>query len=383
MSLWFDAHLDLAYLAVNGREMRAPLDRRAGPHPPAAVTLPSLREGGVRVALGTIFTEAVPNADGVKDRSQFVAGDAERAHAVGRAQLEVYLTWRDEGLIVIDVPRVLRSDAGVGDIRGGMGVSETRPLDLAGVLARAKTRAPLHLGILVENADPIRDPDELPWWVERGVCAIGLAWARPSRYAMGNAVPGDERTALTDLGRAMVRAMDALGVVHDVSHLSDRAMDELFGLTDRPVIASHSNCRGLLNDPENQRHLRDESIREIARRGGVIGLNLCRSFIAPQPYAKADPRPSIDQAVAHVERVCEIAGHRRAVGLGSDMDGGLSADDLPVGIDRPSDLPRLSRALAERGWSPDEVAGFEHANFGRFFGGAALVERRHPRVPVV
>lgn len=248
-----------------------------------------------------------------------------------------------------------------------MGVSETRPPDLAGLLARARTRAPLHLGVLVENADPIRTSDDLPWWVERGVCAIGLAWARPSRYAMGNATDIDERTGLTDLGRAMVRAMDAQGVVHDVSHLSDRAMDELLELTDRPVIASHSNCRELLNDPYNQRHLRDESIREIARRGGVIGLNLCRNFIAPQPYTKTDPRPTVGQAVAHIEHVCELAGHRRAVGLGSDMDGGLTASDLPEGIDRPSDLARLSEALAERGWSPDEVAGFEHANFARFF----------------
>jgi len=367
VALWFDAHLDLAYLAVNGREMRAPLDPAAAPHPPAAVTLPSLREGGIRVALGTVFTEAVDSAGDVKDRSQYAAGDAERAHAVGRAQLEVYLTWRDEGLVALDVPRVLRADPGIGDIRGGMGVSETRPLDLAGLLARAKPRAPLHLGVLVENADPIRSPDDLPWWVERGVCAVGLAWARPSRYAMGNAVSLRDKTGLTDLGRAMVRAMDALGVVHDVSHLSDRAMDELLELTDRPVMASHSNCRAILNDPSNQRHLRDESIREIARRGGVIGLNLCRNFIAPQPYAKPDPRPTIEQAIAHVEHVCAVAGNRRCVGLGSDLDGGLTANDLPAGIDRPSDLTKLKKALAERAWSPDDIAGFEHANFARFF----------------
>ena len=73
-------------------------------------------------------------------------------------------------------------------------------------------------------------------------------------------------------------AMDALGVVHDLSHLSDVSMDQLLELTDRPVIASHSNCRALLPG-DDMRHLRDESIREIARRGGVIGLNLCRNFI--------------------------------------------------------------------------------------------------------
>ncbi|HBS29869.1 MAG TPA: hypothetical protein DEB06_10580 [Phycisphaerales bacterium] len=370
VALWFDAHLDLAYLAVGGREMRAPLDPAMGPHAPASITLPSLREGGVRVALATVFTEAVANPGEVRERSQYPAGDAERANAVGRAQLEVYLTWRDEGLIAIDVPRVLRADPGLGEIRGGMGVAEVRAPALDSLLARARNRAPLHVGILMENADPIRTPDELPWWVERGVCAIGLCWARASRYASGNATPPDQERGLTDLGRAMSRTMDALGVVHDLSHLSDRATDDLLAFTDRPVIASHSNSRAVLNDPTNQRHLRDETVREIARRGGVIGLNLIRNFIAPQPYASADPRPSVERALDHVEHICAIAGHRRCVGLGSDMDGGISAHDLPAGIERPSGLALLSAALRSRGWSAEEVAGFEHANFARFFAGA-------------
>ncbi|MBL8747150.1 MAG: membrane dipeptidase [Phycisphaerae bacterium] len=365
--LFFDGHLDLAMLAVHGRNMHAPpAVTTAGTDPvPAAVTLPSLREGNVRFALATIFTEA--DGDGPEG---YPAGDAERAHRRGRAQLEVYETWRDEGRIAISLPKFLRHDPHVGHIRAGMGVAQLQPLSLEERLSRAKPGVALHVGILMENADPIRSPDELAWWKERGVMAVGLAWARPSRYAMGNMTPHDEPVGLTDLGREMVRTMDALGIVHDVSHLSDRAMDELLALTDRPVIASHSNCRALLNDPTNQRHLRDESIREIARRGGVIGLNLCRNFIAPQPYSKDDPRPTIEQTIAHVEHICGLVGHRNAVGLGSDLDGGFSADDLPEGINRPSDLARLTDALKDRAWSDDDRSRFAHENWAHFFGHA-------------
>lgn len=375
--LWFDAHLDLAYLAVSGRDMLAPLDPTAGPNPPAAITLSSLAEGNVRLALGTIFTEAMPpDHAGALQPEQYLQGDVERAARVGRAQMEVYLTWRDRGAVALDLRTLLRRDPGVGEIRGGMGVAEMRPLSMEQTLARASTRAPFHLGILIENADPVRSPEELPWWVERGVVAIGLTWARPGRYGAGNGTPMEQDTGITALGREMIRAMDDAGVVHDVSHLSDRTLHDLFEATNRPVMASHSNCRALLNAPDNQRHLTDEAIREIVRRGGVIGLNLCRFFIAPQPYSREDPRPSIEQTIAHVEHICELAGSRRNVGLGSDMDGGLSAHDLPEGIDRPADLARLLDALHNRGWSDAEIAGFTHRNFVEFFAARWSGERR-------
>ncbi len=372
---FFDAHLDLAYLAVSGRDMLAPLsgltEASAGPHAPASVTLPSLCEGGVRLALGTIFTEPVaqPKSGGALGPEQYVAGDVARAHAVGRAQMEVYLTWRDGGRVALDLRRLLRLDAGVGSVRGGMGVAETKPLSIEAVLTGAGEHAPLHLGILVENADPIRSPEELPWWKERGVVAVGLAWARASRYAAGNATPCAEDRGITGAGLALVDAMDDLGLVHDVSHLSDRALEDLLTRTSRPVMASHSNCRAIIGDETNQRHLRDEAIIEVARRGGVIGLNLCRNFIPPAPYTRTDPRPTIDQALAHIERICELTGSRAHVGLGSDMDGGFSALDLPARIDKPADLVRLTEALARRGWSDDEIAGFGHGNWVRFFGG--------------
>src|ERR1051326_6164386 len=318
MRRWFDAHLDLACLAVNGRDMTRGLSDCGGPWLPASLTFPSMTEGGVAACLGTIFTEL----DG-KDAEGYPAGDAEAAHAAGARQLEWYQRCERGGLIrTWQSGRVAEWHSGE---RGGAGVR------------------PIRLGILMECADPIREPSELGWWVERGVVAVGMAWARGSRYASGNSEPScSSGVGLTALGRALVPRLDELRIVHDVSHLSDRALDDLFAATPARMMASHSNCRVLL-DGKSQRHLTDEAIREIGRRGGMVGLNLVRNFIR-SGLNRDDPndRPTIDEAIAHVEHVCEVMGHRRGVGMGSDLDGGISANDLPAGINAPRDFEKLA-----------------------------------------
>ncbi|MFN0131733.1 MAG: dipeptidase [Phycisphaerales bacterium] len=334
---WFDAHLDLACLAENGRDLARPLAECVGPWPPASVCFPSLAAGGVRACLATVFTEA----DG-DDAVAYPMGDAQAAQTAGLRQLDWYDRWRAAGLI-----RPLLDDRGQPD-------SDS-----------------IRVGILVEGADPIPSPRDLAAWAARGVVAVGLTWARGSRYASGNAAPSCESgLGLTALGRDMVRAIDDLGLVHDVSHLSDRALDELFSLVRGRIVATHSNCRALVpnmpGEPRNDRHLHDDAIREIVRRGGVIGLNLFAPFLRPD--LAASERPTIDDAIDHVEHVCRIAGHRRAVGLGSDMDGGFSAARLPRGIDSPADLHKLADALVGRGWTQAEVDGFAWGNWARLMG---------------
>ncbi|MCA9303173.1 MAG: dipeptidase [Phycisphaerales bacterium] len=343
---WFDAHLDLAYLAEHGRDMHAGLDDCRGRYQPAAVTLPSLNEGKVTGCLGTVFTEGIDPNDPDAETGAFTYpfGDADAAYRAGMRQLLLYKSWFEAGVI------------------------DRMPM-------RGQTResngAPLRLGVLVECADPIADPDELDHWVEGGVVAIGMAWSNQSRYAGGNGTdhtkPGN---GLTDLGRALARRMDELGVVHDLSHLSQRATDELLGLTDRIVIASHSNSRVLMGDPDSrisQRHLSDATIAEICRRGGVIGFNLLGDFITPG--LKKPDRAKIGDCVRHIEHVCAIADSRACIGLGSDMDGGFGADGLPEGINSPSDLVILAEALRDAGWSDTDIAGFAHGNWERFWRG--------------
>ncbi|MFG0284041.1 MAG: dipeptidase [Phycisphaerales bacterium JB039] len=331
---WFDAHLDLAYLAEIGRDMHAhPADCR-GRLQPAAVTLPSLREGAVTACLGTIFTEAIGPDAPDEGPYAYRASDAEAARRAGLRQLKLYHAWRDAGAIELLARRSARQPA---------------------------ARAPLRVGILMECADPIISPDDLDEWVSAGVICIGMTWASGSRYAGGNATGG----GLTDLGRALAQRMDELGVVHDVSHLSQRALDDLLELTGATVVASHSNCRALL-DGVNERHLSDGAIREIARRGGVIGLNLCSAFLATGLWDRG--RATIDDCVRHIERICELAGDRRHIGLGSDMDGGFAADRLPVGVDRPRDLERLADALGACGWSESDLQELRWGAWAQFWG---------------
>lgn len=358
---WFDAHLDLGCLAELGRDMHAPLAECRGRQLPAAVTLPALRDGHVTAMLATIFTQPIPDptAPGAETANfAYPAGNADKAYVAGMRQLKLYQAWRDAGLLA-PLPR-----------RG----APSTPIALSTSPPTADPRSPIpspppiRTGILVEHADPISTPDELPLWVDGGVVAIGLAWSHASRYAAGNATPPDQDRGLTDLGKELVRRMDDLHVVHDASHLSDRALADLFAATDRPVIASHSNARALLGDnPAGtpQRHLADDHIREIARRGGVIGLNLYSPFLAAR--CKDTGRATLADALAHIEHICEVANSRRCIGLGSDMDGGFTADRNVQSVDCPAHLPRLAETLAHAGWPDDDIHAFAYRNWARFW----------------
>jgi len=320
---WIDGHLDLAYVALCGRDLSIPC-----PDPAAGcVSLPELREAGVGLALATVFTEP-----GVTDPSQLYgygsSEDLDGAELAGRRQLEIY--------------HRLEMERQVGIVRNRS--------DLGGRAGGPEPRVVL----LMEGADPIRSPDDAGRWFDGGVRAVGLAWAAGTRYAGGNRSPGP----LTPPGVELVRALDELGVIHDASHLADEAFEGLLATAGGPIVATHSNCRALAG--ASQRHLRDEQIAQIARRGGIVGLNLFGKFLVP------GGRAAISDCVAHVERVCGIMGHRRGVGLGSDMDGGFPPTELPAGLDHPRKLDALAEALRNAGWPDDDIEGFRHANWRRF-----------------
>jgi len=344
---WFDAHLDLAFLAETGRDMHAPLASCRGRFAPPAVTLPSLREGSVRACLATIFTEAIdPDDPGAETGPwTYPEGDADAAWRAGMRQLKLYHAWRDAALIEL-IPR-----------RGTSPPSDTPP-------TRPADTPPIRVAILMECADPIASPEDARRWAEAGVVAVSLTWRTQGRYAGGDACD----TGLTDAGRDLVRALTDLAVVLDVSHLSQRACDELLSLTDAAVIASHCNCRALLGDcanPDWQRHLDDDTIREIARRGGIVGVNLVRNFIR-YPLDRKD-RPTVAELCDHIEHIRSLTGSTKAVALGSDMDGGITADDLPAEIQKPADLPAICVELARRGWTDEQIADFRWHNWARFW----------------
>ena len=317
---WLDAHLDLACMALE-RDPDAPsLVAEADPTR-AAITLPSLARGSVRCCLGTIFTAAHEPDDpcGYGDHE-----DRDGAHRAGLRQLELYEAWERSGLI-----RIVR---GAGELEACLEAPDGPP----GVV------------LLMECADPIRTPDELPDWVARGVRMVGLSWGHGSRYSGGNQRAG----GLTPEGRDLVVALDEAGVAHDASHLSDESLDDLLALSVGPIASTHSNARRLLPDgPRAMRHLRPEHARAIAARGGVAGINLYGRFLAE------GRRATLADVVEHACVLAEDFG-RDGIGLGSDADGGFTPADLPVEVQSPEHYPRILEGLAGAGWTSEERASF-------------------------
>jgi membrane dipeptidase len=147
---------------------------------------------------------------------------------------------------------------------------------------------------------------------------------------------------LTALGRDIVREMNRLGMMVDISHVSDQTFWDVLETSSAPVFASHSSCRALANV---RRNMTDEMIVAMARKGGVIQINFSCEFLTGRKDA------SLSDVVAHIDHVKRIAG-AGAIGIGSDFDGIPRA---PAGLDDVSKFPNLTRALLEKGYPAEEI----------------------------
>lgn len=324
MPFLIDGHLDLAFGAALGRDLTLGLEalREADPvkEETATVTFDELRAVGTRVCFGTLF--ALPRTAG----SPHGYADHAGARAQALAQLDQYRRWEDAGHL-----RVVRTGA-----------------EVAAHLA--DPAAPLGVVLLMEGADPVRDADDLGFWVRAGVRVIGPAWGR-TRYAGGTDAPG----GLTEAGRELVGAMRDLGVTLDASHLDDAAFWEALEVGGR-VVATHANSRALV--PGN-RHLTDEMARAIAGRDGVIGLVLLSTFLRAG-WAPGQPRVGLEMVADHARHYAGLVGWDH-VGLGTDLDGGFGSEKTPAGVDRYRDVPGVLEALP-----PEHRAAVAGGNWARW-----------------
>ena len=164
------------------------------------------------------------------------------------------------------------------------------------------------------------DLDNLNRYYERGVRMIALTWNFPNGIGYPN-VDGETRSlyridtehGLTDFGIEYVKRMEELGIVVDVSHLSDRGFYDVLEHTTGPFVASHSNARSICKVARN---LTDDMIRRLSERGGVTGLNFCSSFIEDHN----EKMTLIKDMVRHIDHIVEVGGID-CIGLGSDFDG--------------------------------------------------------------
>ncbi|HMO27028.1 MAG TPA: membrane dipeptidase [Tepidisphaeraceae bacterium] len=327
-----DAHLDLAFNVSRGRDVTRPAaEQPVVDNEIATVGLPDLRAGNVGLICATIFCE--PRS------AKFSQGytSAEEALVIAQTQLQWY---RDRF-----------EDGSLGLVRSRGDLDE---IDHDPPASADPTRAIL----LLEGADPIRNADDVRFFRDAGVRIVGLAW-KQTAHAGGTSQPG----GLTELGRATVKHLDQLGMIHDASHLAEQAFWELLELSNGPVVASHSNCRAIV---PTDRQLSDQMIRAIVQRGGMIGINYYDKFLLP-PEEYGQRRATLADVVRHMQRICDLAGNANHVGIGTDLDGGLGREQVPVEITTIADLGRLAETLSSAGFADAMIANILGGNWVRYF----------------
>ncbi len=156
----------------------------------------------------------------------------------------------------------------------------------------------------------------------------------------------NERDGLTETGKEFVARMEELGMIPDVSHLSDAGFWDVCRCTKKPFAASHSNARKVC---PHVRNLTDEMIRALAERGGVTGLNFCADFLIQKPIGMENPG-TIGDIVAHAKHICKVGGIE-VLGLGSDFDGIDTHEELQGA----QGMDRLADALVKGGFTPSQV----------------------------
>lgn len=173
-----------------------------------------------------------------------------------------------------------------------------------------------------------------------GIRSMGLTWNHRNELADGVAEEGTGG-GLTRLGKEVVLEMNRLGMLVDVSHLAAKGFWDVLETSQKPVIASHSNCRALCNHPRN---LQDRQIISLAEKGGVICLNFVPEFVG---LSEAD----IEKFLNHIDHVCSLVGED-FVGLGSDFDG---TSTLICGISDVRSYPKVIEGLKKRGYSLESI----------------------------
>ncbi len=246
-----------------------------------------------------------------------------------------------------------------------------------------------------------------------GVRYMTLSWSNTNEWADSsgdiNNPKVEHHNGLTEGGKQIVFEMNQLGMLVDISHVADKTFYDTIAVTKAPVIASHSSARALTNHPRN---MTDDMLRAVAKNSGVVQVNFYNAFI-DENYRKAAeaqskdrdaavkafddqmkaagktvtyldndrierewaakiPRPAFASLIDHIDHIAKVAGVDH-VGLGSDFDGVSGA--TPQGIDSAADLPKITQALLDRGYSADDIRKILGGNVMRVFREAERVSR--------
>ncbi len=369
MRLLLDAHLDLSWNALSfDRDQTLPLEeinaREVGMsgrcRTRATVSLPEMRKGRVGICLATILCRAMPPGTPEMTFNLGPAGDRKRnpvilreeldfanqtiASATGQGQLAYYKLLEQQGWM-----RMIRTPEDLEEVRAAWEANEPE--------------APIGYILSMEGCDPMVTPAHAEWWFEQGLRTACIAHYGWSAYALGTGGDGP----LTPAGRELLTEFDRLGMILDLVHTADLALDQALEIYKGPIFCSHGNCRALV---DHDRQLNDGQIRRIIERDGVIGAVFDAWMIVPNFLGDVDPKPpcSIENLADHIDHICQIAGNTRHIGIGSDLDGGFGWEQTPEEIRSIAHIHKLEGLLTGRGYTSEDLDGLFHGNWLRFFG---------------
>jgi membrane dipeptidase len=344
--LIFDAHLDLGYNGVEwnrnldweieeirrGETKLTQLGRQKG-----TVCFPELKKAEIRLAVLTVAARLEPNIDHEFGRSSVAA-----CAALCLAHWGYYDALQRQGrLRRIETQSGMRAAA-----RAALEPTETDPL---------------HYVLLMECADGLVDPDHVLDWHARGLRMLGLTHYGVNRYGGGTRT----EAPLAPEARPLLAHMQQLGMILDLTHLSDIAHEQALDWFGGPVVATHQNARKWANW---QRQFSDRQILNVVRRGGMIGT-ACDTAMLQEGWVRGVSRPEVtlERVVDNIDHVCQLAGNAHQAGIGSDLDGGYGFEQTPTDLNTIADLQRLPEMLDRRGYSTEAIADILHGNWIRFF----------------
>jgi len=222
---------------------------------------------------------------------------------------------------------------------------------------------PIGYILSLEGADSIVTLHHLERSHADGLRALGPVHYGPGVYGHGT----DDEGPLTPRGHELLKEMERLGLILDVTHLCDESFRDALNRFQGPIWASHSNCRALANW---NRQFNDDQIRELIRRGAVIGMAFdAIMMVHGWTYLRSTPADfglKIEKICEHIDHICQLAGNARHVGIGTDLDGGFGTEQTPLDLDSIADLTRLSAQLAARGYKAEDIEGIFSGNFITF-----------------
>lgn len=363
--LIFDIHLDLSMNALDWNrdlrwsqerirrsevQMKDRVDRGSN-----TVCLPEMRKGNIGLCVATQIGRYSPF-------SQSLPGwnSPEQAWAATQGQLAWYRIMTEMGELT-PIRNLAELDAHLELWQNAPPCDDGTPYIIKS--KQQPKKLPIGFVLSLEGADSIVSLDYLERSYNDGLRALGPAHYGPGRYADGT----DAQGPLHPEGKELIKEMQRLGIILDVTHLCDETFWDALDIYDGPLWASHQNCRKLA--PWN-RQFADDQIKAVVERGGLLGMAFDAIMMVPGwTWLKSRPEDfqlKLERICDHVDHICQLAGSAKHICVGTDLDGGYGTEQTPMDLNSIADLQSLPELFRARGYSDEDIDGFMYRNTVEF-----------------